>query len=232
MDRIEIIRPSNARKIRIELVVVLRTGHLLDDDRHLLFLEPVGCHPDVILSAFVKCRCIHAFDRVKQFLQPDAGIRVIIRDHVGFVDTRERVVLRILQEARRPDGQRLVGDLEELRQFFEDLHRKFLCFEEPSRDLRIVRCVKRVIPQAVLVDELVEDIRCDHDGRGDKYLNAVEPVPHFVIADKHVDETKAAGFSSERAGADACETACGIERLLCEIGDDALLSKPPVIVER
>src|SRR6202021_751223 len=65
-NRIEIVRSHDARKIRIKPLPVLRTvdraNHLLHDDRHLFFFQPVGSSPHVPLGMLAEGGSVDALD--------------------------------------------------------------------------------------------------------------------------------------------------------------------------
>ena len=96
-SRIEIVRPRDARNVRIEPVVVVRADDPLKDHRHLLFLEPVRRRPNVGLRARREHRRVHALDGARQLAQPYFRLGMAVRQHVRLVHAGERLILRVFE---------------------------------------------------------------------------------------------------------------------------------------
>ena len=110
------MRPRDAGNVRIEPVVVLRADDPLKDHRHLLFLEPVRRRPNVGLRARRKHRRVHALDGARQLAQPYFRLGMAVRQHVRLVHAGERLILRVFEQARRSDRDRISDDVEERRE--------------------------------------------------------------------------------------------------------------------
>src|SRR5689334_7497215 len=63
---IEVVRPSHSRKIGIKPLTMRRAHDLLDDDRHLFFLESIWRRPHIGLSMLAEGRSIDSLDRIDE----------------------------------------------------------------------------------------------------------------------------------------------------------------------
>ena len=98
--------------------------------------------------------------------------------------------------------------------------------QESPRELLVVARVDRVVAQVVSVDELVEDVRAEHDRGGYGDPHAVELVRDAVRLDESVREREAASLAAERAAADLRQPPVVVERRGIEVDD-----VPPLLAE-
>ena len=175
---------------------------LLQNDCHLFFFEPVGRGPQVRLRARGEHRGVDALDRAHELAQTHLRFGMAVRQHVRFVDAGERLILRVFEEARRPDRERIADDVEQRGQLAHHGLRKIRRHEAAACFLLVVG-VDDEIAQVVHLEELVEHVRADHDrGRyGDRHV--CETVAHLVLRQQVVHESEAACLAAERSTADA-----------------------------
>ncbi len=94
------MRAGHAGEVGVEACAVGRTDDALDDHRHLLLLQPVGRHLQVGLGPLGEGRGEHPLDGRDQLDQPRLRVRRGVGQHEGLVDAGERLVGRVLQQAR------------------------------------------------------------------------------------------------------------------------------------
>ncbi len=223
---IEVVRPRDAREIGIEALAVPRADDPLEDHGHLLLLEAVGRGPQVALGAPAERRGVDALDRVDEPLEPFRQ-RPLVRQHHRVVDAREGLVLRILEEARGADGDR-VADAGQVRAEVVQGGRRERSRAETVEQLVVVRAVDREVAEHVLVEEGVEDGRAEDDGCRHRDLDVREAVVEPVLGEERAHEREAARLAAQRAAADAGEAPGGVERLPVEVDDERPVLVPPV----
>src|SRR3990172_7448379 len=218
--------------MRIEPVFVLQPDHPLDDDGHLFFFKTIRCCLDIILCALIECRSIDALDGREQFSQSDRLILMIVRNHVRCVNTGKRMVLRVLQKARRAHGKRFLRNFEEGTQLFDDLARKCFSLNKLTGDFLVVRTVQCNTPQLVFFDKLVEyGGPQNHAGRHTDF-HAVEEITNTVVVDQKIDECKAACLAAHGPAPDSRKTSTGIKRLFREIRNEPLSAGFSILLQR
>src|SRR5580692_5701503 len=122
--RIEIARAYDAGKIRIETVSVGSTNYLLQHDGHLLFFQTIRSRSHVSLGVLAEGRGVDELDCLQQLLQTKLDVLMGIGEHEGLVHARERLILRIFQQAGRTNGKRIMNAFEEREQVLEQGNRK------------------------------------------------------------------------------------------------------------
>ena len=104
-DGVEIDRTAHARKGGVEAVVVGLSHNFLQNNTHALFVDEVEGAGHVGLAGFVIHRGVNAFDGIGH-LGGHAFAVVGVCHHVGRVNARKRLVVTVLQHARRTNGHR------------------------------------------------------------------------------------------------------------------------------
>ena len=119
-----------------------RAHHLLKDDRHLLFFQAVGRGAHIGLRMLAEGGSVHPLDRLHQLLQAHVNVGVLVGQHERLVDAGERLILRILQQARRTHRQG-IAHLAARNASRSSLQRagKRRCQEAPQR-FRLRRCMR------------------------------------------------------------------------------------------
>ena len=138
---------------------MLRSDDLLQNDSHLLFFQPVRSGTYIGFRMLTKRGGVYAFDGLHQLLQADQKIRMMIGQHEGFIHASERQVLRILEQAGRTHGQRVMNLRQKSQQTVAERTRE-LSFHETLLDLSVVVAVNSEIEQIVFGDELIKQISC------------------------------------------------------------------------
>ena len=215
--RIEVVRPRHAREIGIEPRPVLGADDLLNDDRHLLFFEAVGRRPQVGLGVAQEGRRIHPLHRLHQPRQALVVVGMPVGQHERVVHARERLVLRILEQARRPHRQRPAHLPKEHVKICHHVIGK-ACGEEPSQQDLVVRAVDGDVEQVVVGEEPVEDIGANHHRRRHAHLHAGKTAVHAMQANQPPHEREPARLAANGAAANAGEERhrC-VERLPVEV---------------
>ena len=80
--------------------------HPLHNHRHLFFFRPIWSRPHIRLRMLAEGRRINPLDRLRQPRQPRIQLRLLIAQHERLIHAREWLILRILQQTRRPHRQR------------------------------------------------------------------------------------------------------------------------------
>ena len=122
-QRVEIVGPRDAGEARIEPRAARAADNALEHHRHFFFLEPIWSSQKIALRGRAERRRIDTLDGGQQLAQAHVHARVIVRQHEGVVNACERLILRIFEQARRPDRQRMVDDRQQRRQIARDLGR-------------------------------------------------------------------------------------------------------------
>ena len=221
--RIEVIRARDAREVGVEALAVSRPDDPLEDHGHLLLLEAVGRRSQVALGAPAERRGVDALDREDETLEPLRQLS-LVRQHHRVVDAREGLVLRILEEARGTDGDRLL----DAGQVGAEVVQGFAgerCRTEALEELVVVQTVDREVAEGVFVEEAVEDGRAEDDRRRHRDLDVREAVGEAVLGEERPHEGEAPCLPAEGSAADAGEAPGGVEGLAVEVDDEG-----PVLV--
>src|SRR3984885_4146384 len=104
LDRIEVVRTHDAREVGVEALSVQLADNLLQNHSHLFFFQAIRRGANVGLCVLAESRGIDALDRLREFVEARLQAWLLVAEHERLVDTRERLVLRVFQEARRADG--------------------------------------------------------------------------------------------------------------------------------
>ena len=152
---IEIVGAGHSRDIRIKTVAVPQTDDLLEDDRHLLFARITARRLDVVAGFAKVSGSVDKLDGLNQL--PETGVRIelIVRNHLGAVDTRERPVQRIFQQAGRADRQRGLHLHDQSTEVTQQFHRKIGLLKSMP-DMIVGKFVNFQLGKMVLRDEFVE----------------------------------------------------------------------------
>ena len=229
--RIEVVGFCDAGEIGVEPCAVLRADHFLHDHRHLFFFKTVIGDFEVVFCALIKGRCVHPLDGGYELPEPDKRIRMVVRNHVRFINAGERMILRVFQKARRPHGKRRPHQVEESGQVAQEILGKNPAFEEFPGYFDVVAGFQRKLAQVVLIQEPVEKLRSQNYSGRDGDLHPFELPADVVVVDEGVDETQTARFAAERASADPHEAGFRIKGILAEFRDQSSLLKSRVCAE-
>ena len=112
------MRAHDSGEIRIKALPVGRAHNLLENHRHLFFFQAVGRGAHILLCMLAEGRRVDALDRFHQLFRPKADVAALIGQHEGFVHARERLVLRVLQQAGRTYGERITDFFEKFSEVF------------------------------------------------------------------------------------------------------------------
>jgi len=89
----------------IESGAILLTDNLLEDDSHLLLVDDVGGGSHVVLRTAVEDRGIDCLDGIGQKFHTTLLV-LDVRNHVGAIDARKVLVMRVFEQRRGTDGDR------------------------------------------------------------------------------------------------------------------------------
>ena len=217
---IEVVGAGHAGEVGIEAGPAARADDPLEDHRHLLLLQPVRRGPQVGLRVLGEGRGVDPLDRPLELFQPHRRVVVVVGQHVRFVHAGERLVLRILEQARRADGERVALLLDERREVGPRLlgERRG---EDPPPQLVVVGAVHDEVAQVVLFEEAVEDVGADDDGRRHADVHAREAPGDVVVGEQPPHEGEAAGLAAERAAAEPVEAVAAVVRRAVEVAHRA-----------
>ena len=202
-DRVEIDRTGHAREGREEIALVLAAADLLQDDGHLLLGEHVGRGCDIASGRGEVHGGIDTLDRLGE--QAELLVLVLrMRNHIGRIHTRKRLVVRIFQLGRRTHRERLAHVADEDTQRIRKLLR-----ERRSHEFREDFGVREIgvddIFQAVLPDERVEVFGGDDQRAGYQHAHVLPLVVQVVFLEYVVQKGEAARLAAQGALADAGE---------------------------
>src|SRR5215469_12112754 len=97
LNRVEIMRSDHAGKVRIKTWAMQRADDLLQNHGHLFFFQTIRGGAHVRLSMLAESRSVNSLYRLGEFLESNLQLRLLIPQHERFVNTRERLVLRVFQ---------------------------------------------------------------------------------------------------------------------------------------
>ena len=187
----------------------------MQDDGHFLLVDDIGGCRHVGLGVAVVDRGIHTLDGTGQ--HPQHLVLVVeVGNHIGTVDSGEGLIVGILQERRRTDGN---GRSRRVEEGEEVGHQRVgqLCPEEVFQDFLIAGIAQCNLIEIVRLHELVEDVRTEHDGLRDTDLGVIETGELRMHLHDVVKESQATSLASQRAVADAGEV--GIAVVLVTVED-------------
>ena len=161
---IEVVRPCHARDIRIEPVAVAGAHQALDDHRHGFFFQAVRGGVQERSSALTEGAGVDPFHRVDELGQAHFGMFVVVGQDPGAVNTGQRLLRRILEEAGRSYGQRSPDHGHHPGQRLLDVAGKRRR-HDALQGLSLVFGLQSERAQVVIVQELVEDTRAQHHRR-------------------------------------------------------------------
>ncbi len=103
--------------------------HFLDDDRHF-FVGGIDSCRTVIISRVAKIDgCINQPDCFHQAAETGIGVGLIVGDHLGEVDSSERLVHGVLEHAGRADRQGFPDRFDQPAQITDEFRGEFRFLE-------------------------------------------------------------------------------------------------------
>src|SRR5215472_9418825 len=99
--RIKVVRTHDAGEVGIEALTMLSSYDLLQNHRHLFFFQTIGGCAYIHLRVLTERRSIYALDGFAQFVEANLQLRMLIAQHEGLINSGERLILRIFEQARR-----------------------------------------------------------------------------------------------------------------------------------
>jgi hypothetical protein len=84
----------------------------LDQHRHQLLLDAEGGGFEVVARVLEQGRGVDDLDRLEELGEADVQRRVVVRQHDGGVDAGERLIDRVLEDARRAHRHRFTHTFE------------------------------------------------------------------------------------------------------------------------
>ena len=105
------------------------------------------------------------------------------------------MVLRVFQQARRTNGNRLGNEIQKCCKFGKYLFGKFFGFEKTSCKFRIILSAESKTPETVIIQELIEDIGSDDNRRRDKNFYSLKPVAYIMAVDEEINKPQTSRFS-------------------------------------
>src|ERR1035438_1538806 len=112
--------------------------------------------------------------------------------------------------------------MQEAQELIDDGDRQWRCQEAPH-DLFVVGAVNREVQQVVFAQEVVEQVRGQHQRRRHGNANAGEPVRHAALVQQVSYEGQAARFTAQRTAADLKEEIiCRLKCRRIEFADERL----------
>ncbi len=148
--------------------------------------------------------------------QPGLFVGVVVGQHVGLVDAGQRLVLRVLEQAGRPDGQG-IADLFQVGGQAALYLRGEGGGREAPLDLGVVVGGHGEVAQVVLFQEVIEDVGGEHQAGRHGYLHARELVGHAEVPQQMAHEGQSPGLAAQRSLPDAGEAVVGVERARVEV---------------
>ena len=174
--------------------------------------------PKVRLGVLQEGRCIDEFDGRAKVSQATLGRVRAVGQHASAVDPGERLVVRVLEQARGADRQGVTDAIRQRSQVAHDRRRQ-LRPQKRGVDLSVrhVRQGKR--PQIVLREESVEDLGAEDDGGRDKDANPLRPLG--PAREEAIDEPETAPLAPHGTAADPREATEVLQIRAREIDDHA-----------
>ena len=215
---VEAVGARDAGDVRVEAIAVAAADDRLDDDRHPVVHLAVARHAAVRAGVLEERGGVDELDRLDQPMEARFRVVLVVGDHLGRVDARERLVEGVLEKTRRADGERRVHLLDQRPQVAEQLDRQPRVVER-LREAVVRRAGPRQIPQRVLGHEGLEVIRRD-DGQG-RDADGKPPRGTRLQAggEQVLHREQAVRLAPEGARANARETLGSVEEPAVERGD-------------
>ena len=123
--------------------------------------------------------------------------------------------MAVLEQRAAPHGNGRLGGLEEGEEVGNVFVGK-LGTQEVAQDVLVGGVAQGHGIEVVGVHELVEHVGTEHHGFGNAHFHALQLVEVGMALDDVVEEGQSAPFSAQRAVADACEVAVGVEAVAVE----------------
>ena len=176
----------------------------LDHDGHLLIVGTATSGFDVAFRTAEVRRCVDELHRLDELVEASVDVRLVVRDHLGPVDTGKRVEQRVFEQAGGSDRKRRVHLLDQGAQVAHQIGRQRGVLER-VRDPAVRRIGTHDITQTVLADEPIECV-----GRNDRQRRDLDGERcarlRWQAGGEHIlDLQQPTGFSPGRPRADACE---------------------------
>jgi hypothetical protein len=133
-----------------------------------------------------------------------------VGEHPRVVNARERQVSRVFQQARGSDGNRVARHREVRAEPLDHVGRQRGRLE-PARDSGVVLAAERQLREALVLQEAVEHLGAEHDGRRNGDPNARKCRLEIVLGNEQIDQRQPASLAAQRTGADPAEAPRRIE---------------------
>ena len=202
-------RASHAGKRRVEMVGMLLSHRLLNDNRHFFLVDNITCCHHIRLAIGKKHRSIDPFHRIGQ--QTDSALSVgEMRHHIGGIDPGKRLIVAIFEQARATHRE---GSVEHIVERIEVSHHRFgkVCIDKRPEDFGVGDIGKRQRIERVSLHKLVEHIGAKHHGVWDANHHAFKIVAHRVVFDHRIDKCQSPTLTAKATLTDTCKIAISVE---------------------
>src|SRR4029077_2925266 len=205
---IEVIGAHDSGEIRIKTLVVGGADHLLENDGHFFFFQPIRRRAHVCLRVLAEGGCVHPLDRFYELLKTYRQVGIVVGEHERFVDAGEGLVLRIFQQAGGTHGQR-IADFRKKFQQIVAYRRWKRRLQEALFNFAVVGTLQRKIRQVVLVDEPIENVGSQNNRGWNCHTDSGEQLLDAVFIQQMAHEGQAARLTSQRSVPNAQEKSVG-----------------------
>ena len=194
---------KHARYVGVIVIAIALAHHLLKDDGHLLLIDDIACGSHVCFRVAIVHRGVDTLDGGGQHVEHLVLI-LQVGNHIGAVNTGERLVMTVLKERAGTDGDRTLRGFEEGKEVV-DVTVGQLSTEEVLQDDIVGGVAQGDLVEVVLLHELVEDIGTEHHCLG--YAHAGPGVLIELGMGLHhiVEESQATALAAKRTVANAGE---------------------------
>ena len=196
-NRIEIQGACRARDGREIIAVVFGAANFLQDYTHFLFGDNVGRGRYVSSRRSIIHRCIDALNSIAK----KAELLVFILGagyHIGRINPRKRLIIRIFQLRGRAHGKRLVYLPDKHPQGSHQLGGKG-GRHELGKEFAVRKVGVYYILKAVLKDKTVEEIGGDGKCPRHQHAHILPLVIQVVLVEYVAQEGQSAGLAAQRA---------------------------------
>ncbi len=226
VQRIVVQAACHATHCWIEAALMLVSHHFLQDDRHLLLVDDVGCCGHIVLGGAIENAGIHRLDGIGKHFQTLVVV-AYVGNHVGTVDACKRLIMTVLEQRAGADGNGCLHHVEKSHQVAEQTLRQS-SVEEVMQNVLVGNVGQGYLVKLVRIHELIKHVGAENHGLGNADVYVVELVGFGMMLDDVVQESQSASLAAQRSVADAGEIAVLVEALALEHRHNALVAHAPV----
>ena len=172
----------------------------MQNNGHLFLIDHIRSGLHICLTVAEINRRIYAFNGIGQHTEHLIFI-IQIRNHIGIIDSCKRLIVGVLKQGRRTNGDRRLHHIEESKEVFNQTVGQ-LRFQEVFQNRIVISIGKGNLIQIIAIHKLVEYIGTKHHCFRDSHTGILKFFKFRMTLHHIVNKRQSTPLSSQRTVSD------------------------------